>query len=134
MKFMKASFIVFVGCGVFVLAGCAVAPGYSLLDREPTPADSLTPDFIESVPQVDSETSRFAVDDGGTLLWIAKGVEDGTMCLIIQIEGEGMEGLCGGPPVTVSSVSTPTYSLYVDGVPTPEGHRKVSDNIFATIG
>jgi hypothetical protein len=134
MKLMKGSFSILIGCGMLALAGCSVAPGYSLLDREQTPADTLTSEFIESFPQVDADTSRLAADDGGTLLWVAKGVQEGIMCLIIQSEGEGMGGLCGGPPVTISSVSTPTYSLYIDGVPTPEGHRKVSDNIFATTG
>ncbi|WP_045264631.1 hypothetical protein [Microbacterium oxydans] len=117
------------------LSGCtAFAPSYGVLDRDAEPEDAL-PDAVaeqDSGDAADLSSARLVGEHSGTSIWLLRGVEPGTVCVLAFPE-DGVWGMgCGGNGAPVEMSGPAGHFVTVpDDYPTPDGATRVSDNVYA---
>lgn len=117
------------------LSGCsAFAPSYGVLDRDAEPEDAV-PDTVaeqDSEDVADLSSARLVGEHSGTSIWLLRGVEQGTVCVLAFPE-DGVWGMgCGGKGAPVEMSSPAGHFVTVpDDYPTPDGATRVSDNVYA---
>lgn len=117
------------------LSGCTVfAPSYGVLDREAEPADAV-PDAVaeqDSGDVADLSSARLVGEHSGSSIWLLRGVEQGTVC-VLAFPGDDEWGMaCGGEGAPVEMSGPAGHFVTVpDDYPTPDGATRVSDNVYA---
>lgn len=117
---------------VLVLAGCSSGNGYPILDRGAEAADAVPntlPDYAGN--NADLSSSRFVGEHDGTSLWLMKGNDPATVCLLAYPDADGwvigcsdMAGQSGvGGPGT-------QYVYQPDFAPAPEDSIEISANVY----
>lgn len=116
-----------------VLVGCSASggSGYALLDADASSDRSIPPLPDHALDDVDEATLRYAGASEGTELWIARGAEGATVCLLVYPGEDGWVTACGGDsgPLETSSADA-TYRLQPDGLPVPDGWTAVTGNVL----
>jgi hypothetical protein len=118
-----------------VLGGCAAFPtSYAVLDRDAEPADTVPDDVIEqdSGDVADLASARFVGDHSGSSLWLLRGVEPSTVC-VLAYRDESEWGMgCGGErgPIEISGPAG-HFAAVPEDYPTPDGATRISDNVYA---
>lgn len=114
-----------------VLTACMMGfPSYADLAGDPTQQDAL-PDGLpdHAYGDIDVDSSRYVGDDDGTQLWLARGTERDSVCLvsITDIDADDWQVACGGAagPLTAGS-----YVVHSDGYPTPDDAVPISENVY----
>lgn len=117
------------------LSGCtAFAPSYGVLERDAEPGDAV-PDAVaeqDSGDVADLSSARLVGEHSGSSIWLLRGVEQGTVCVLAFPE-DGEWGMgCGGngAPVEISGPAG-HFVTVPDDYPTPDGGTRVSDNVYA---
>ncbi len=122
-----------VGAAVLALSACgAEAHPYSDLGGEATRQDALPASLPEYASRdLDIESSRYVGDDDGTRLWLARGAEEGTVCLVIVSAAEEWFVACGGEagPMTTGGV-VGSYTVHADHHPIPDDAVEISANVY----
>lgn len=117
------------------LSGCTVfAPSYGVLDREAEPADAV-PDAVaeqDSGDVADLSSARLVGEHSGSSIWLLRGVEQGTVC-VLAFPGDDEWGMaCGGEGAPVEMSGPAGHFVTVpDDYPAPDGATRVSDNVYA---
>ena len=118
------------------LSGCTAfaTTSYAVLDREAEPADALPDAFTEqdSGDVADLSSARFVGEHSGSSLWVLRGVDQGTIC-VLAYRDENAGGMgCGGErgPVEMSGPAG-HFVVVPDDYPAPVGAVPVSDNVYA---
>lgn len=112
-----------------LLTGCMSGTSYAVLDREAEAADAL-PGAVET-ELLEPETARFVGEDDGASLWLVRGVEASTICLVAYRTDDAWVSGCsgeGGGLAVRGEVGS--WEVAPDGAPAPAGTRKLFDNIF----
>lgn len=117
------------------LSGCtAFSSGYAVLDRAVEPADAV-PDAVaeqDSGDVADLSSARFVGEHSGSSLWLIRGLDEKTVCVLAYLD-ESQWGMgCGGEtgPVEMSGPAGHFMAL-PDDYPAPDGATRVSDNVYA---
>ena len=118
----------------FVVTGCtAPGPSYSILDREATSED-VVPDALPAYAGDSAvlDTSRFVAERDGIRIWLLRGQESSTVCLLAFPGAEDWVMACGGDHAP-ASMSGPAgeYVYQPDGLPAPKDSTRISENVFA---
>lgn len=114
-----------------VLTACtAGSPPYADLAGDPTEQDALPNGLpAHAYGDIDVDSIRYVGDDEGTQLWLARGAERDSMCLvsITDIDADDWVVACGGVagPLTIGS-----YVVHSDGYPTPDDAVAISENVY----
>lgn len=116
---------------VLILTACAANPRYSLLDREATAADALPSSIAESEADIDVDTSRFVGVDDGVFLWLVAPDGDNGICLVLSPNKQDWQVACSAGALQVEMESGIRYAVYPDGMPSLDGMRQISENVFA---
>ena len=126
-----ASATALVLASITLLSGCSTdLVGFSDLQGERESRDELPELTDYAYDDVDVSTSRYVGEHAGTSLWLARGLENSTVCLVADAgEDEWVVG-CGGGTVGVDGLAG-KYQVVVDGVQAPEGAVKISENVYA---
>lgn len=117
------------------LSGCTVfAPSYGVLDREAEPADAV-PDAVaeqDSGDVADLSSARLVGEHSGSSIWLLRGVEQGTVCVLAFPGDDEWSMACGGEGAPVEMSGPAGHFVTVpDDYPTPDGATRVSDNVYA---
>lgn len=117
-----------------LLAGCGITPStYSILDSKAESEDAL-PDALPSYAgdSADLATSRFVGEYDGTSLWLLRGEESSTVCLLAFPNVDEWVMGCGGD-TDAGAMEGPTgkYVYQPDGLPAPQDATRVSANVYA---
>ena len=113
-----------------VLVGCSFsASPVAVLDRDRAAGDELHVLEDHAYESVDEPTSRYIGDHEGTDLWLARGTDSGSVCLIVVTAEEDWITGCGGLPTRLGGVGG-TFEVRADGALPPEGMTRISENIF----
>ncbi|MFJ6532439.1 hypothetical protein [Microbacterium sp. NPDC091662] len=120
---------------VAALSGCAAfTTGYAVLDREAAPADALPDAFVEqdSGDVADLSSARFVGEHSGSSLWLLRGVDQGSICMLAHQDETVGNMVCGGDggPVEMSGPAG-HFVTVPDDYPTPDGATRISDNVYA---
>ncbi|AZS48359.1 MULTISPECIES: hypothetical protein [Microbacterium] len=117
------------------LSGCtAFTTDYAVLERDVEPADALPDAFIEqdSGDVAELSSARFVGEHSGSSLWVLRGVDQGTVCVLAYRDETAGIMACGGErgPVEMSGPAG-HFVLVPDDYPTPDGATRISDNVYA---
>lgn len=114
-----------------VLTACtAGGPPYADLAGEPTAQDALPADLPDhAYRDVDVDSSRYVGDDGGTQLWLVRGTERDSVCLVTvtDIDADDWQIGCSG---AAGPLTTGSYVVHSDGYPTPDDAVPISENVY----
>lgn len=131
MTIVKSILTVVAVCGMLLLTGCSTNIGYSVLDRGSSPEDALPAVVLEQSEGVDSSTSRFIGVHDGVSFWLARSSGREGICLIGFPSDQEWVVSCGGAGSNLAFRGTSgIYELYPDGVPAPDGPKRIFENIF----
>lgn len=117
------------------LAGCvATGPTYAALETTPQSVDEL-PDGLsaDANDSADLATARFVAEHAGTSLWLTRGTDSATICLLAyQDESTWLIG-CGGEngPIGIGGL-VGNFTVVPDGHPGPETGTQISENVYTT--
>ncbi|MGH3691631.1 MAG: hypothetical protein ACRDT7_15885 [Microbacterium sp.] len=120
---------------VTVLSACtAFGPNYGVLDREATSGDAV-PDAVteqDSGDVADLSSARWVGEHSGSSIWLLRGVDQGSICVLAFPEGGEWGMACGGEggPVEMSGPAGHFVTI-PDDYPAPDGATRVSDNVYA---
>ncbi|MGC5172782.1 hypothetical protein ACPW96_16880 [Micromonospora sp. DT81.3] len=124
---LATSLLLLAGAAI-VLVGGVGGSGFALLDRDAESADALPADLAgDAYDSVDTASARWVAEHDGDQLYLARGTEVGTVCLLVHRE-DWVVG-CGGPQLGVSN-ATRTYYVQPDADPDPVTGTKVTENVF----
>lgn len=134
---VKLAWVVGVGLlAVLALAGCSIVnpgSGFAVLDRDAERGDALPtalPDYAND--NLRPTSSRFVGEHDGNALYLAKGKEDGRICLLIYPDNSSDWVIgCGGAPEFSVGGPTGDYIVRPDGAPAPDHFIEVTTNVFA---
>lgn len=79
---------------------------------------------------LDVSTSHYVGDHEGASLWLAQGLKEATVCLVVDAGEEEWVVACGGATLKVDGEAG-TYEVVADGAQEPEGAVKISENVYA---
>ena len=126
MASLRLVAVTLVAMSAAMLTGCVQYTTYADLEGERDAADHL-PELEEyAYDSLDALTSRFVGEHNGTSLWLAKGEEANSACLVAQRGDDWIIG-CGGG----MSGGPGSFEIYPDGAVVPEGATQVSENVYA---
>lgn len=115
------------------LSGCSTpGNGYPILDREAQAVDKV-PDTLPSYAgdNADLSTSRFVGEHDGTSLWLMKGTDATTVCLLAYPDAEGWVIGCGDMASQTGVGGPEMQFLYQpDFAPAPEDSIEISENVY----
>lgn len=119
---------------VFLLTGCAPdEPKYAIFDSTADSEDAV-PDALPSYAgdSADLTTSRFVGEHDGVPLWLLRGREGSTVCLLAFPDAVDWVMGCGGEsgPGGMEGPSG-EYVFQPDGLPAPEDASRISTNVYA---
>lgn len=131
MRFSRRAAAAVPLAAVLALSGCVSdLETYADLQRDREPADEL-PGLPENpYESVDESSSRYIGEHDGRSLWIAEGVDDAMMCLVVVTDAADWIVGCGDGAPRVSG-ATGTFGVVADGVPAPGGATMISENVYA---
>lgn len=116
-----------------VLSGCSgTTGGYAILDR-PADSNDSVPSAVhdDEVDTMDLSTSRYVGENDGTQLWLGRGQDASTVCLLAYPNDESWVIGCAGPGrSTVDGSVAGRFVFQPDGYSTPEDSTAISDNVF----
>ncbi|PRA80639.1 hypothetical protein [Microbacterium sp. MYb66] len=117
------------------LSGCtASSASYAVLDRDAEPADTVPDGVIEqdSGDVADLSSARFVGEHSGSSVWLLRGVEPSTVCVLAYLDESEWGMGCGGErgPVEMSGPAG-HFTTVPDDYPTPDGATRISDNVYA---
>lgn len=97
---------------------------------DPTAQDALPADLPDhAYRDVYVDSSRYVGDDDGTQLWLVRGTERDSVCLVTvtDIDADDWQIGCSGAagPLTMGS-----YVVHSDGYPTPDDAVPISENVY----
>lgn len=130
MSFQRWNLVAPLTISVAVLTSCASADGFSDLDRERQPNDSLPEvvDFSDDV-EILPDSSRSVGTYEGTELWLARTADDGVCLIAYTDEMDWVAGCADNPPLGVSG-SPGSFTVVSDGQDPPENAMRISENVF----
>ncbi|MCE0488426.1 hypothetical protein [Ornithinimicrobium sediminis] len=113
-----------------VLASCASSGGFSDLDRDREPKDSVPevvafPDDVEVVP----DSSRSVGEYEGAELWLTRTEDDGVCLLVYPDDVDWVVGCSDIPPLTVRGPAG-GFTVVSDGQDPPENATTISENVY----
>ncbi|MGV2901307.1 hypothetical protein ACNPM4_06475 [Microbacterium sp. AGC62] len=117
------------------LSGCtAFATNYAVLDRDAEAADSVPDGVVEqdSGDVADLSSARLVGEHSGSSIWLLRGVEPSTVCVLAYRDEDEWGMGCGGErgPVEMSGPAG-HFTTVPDDYPTPDGATRISDNVYA---
>jgi hypothetical protein len=121
-------------CAALALAGCAAAgPTYSVLDREAEAADAVPGDLpAQAGDGADLDSARVVGEHEGSSLWLMRGDEPGTICLLSHRDDGAWIVVCSDEGTGLQTEGeTGHFAVVPDGAPGPEGTSQVSENVYA---
>ncbi|MGZ0710911.1 hypothetical protein ACWPKO_21550 (plasmid) [Coraliomargarita sp. W4R53] len=128
VRFAAVSFLAL--ASIAILPGCtAQGTAFADLQGDKESGDELPALKDYAYDDVDESTSRFVADHEGTSVWLAQGLEDGTVCLIADAGPDAWVVSCGGAPSRIGGVAG-TFEVVSDGAPAPSGATQLSDNVY----
>lgn len=102
---------------------------FSDLEGDQDASDEL-PQLDDAFGDVDAASSRSVGAHDGTLLWLARGAESSSVCLVAFAGGEDWVVSCGGDTLEIDG-AVGNFLVQPDDFPAPEGATKVSENVWA---
>lgn len=118
-----------------LLTGCTSSGvTYSGLDGKAEAVDELPEIVQDSDAEIDVESARFVGEQDGASVWLARGEQPDTVCLVAS-EADDWVVSCGaeGGPMTVAG-EPGKYVVVPDGAPAPENATELSDNVYFITG
>lgn len=117
------------------LSGCtAFSTGYAVLERDAEPADALPEEVIEqySADDADLPSARFVGEHSGSSIWLLRGADEGTICVLAHLDETAGGMACGGErgPIGMSGPAG-HFMVVPDDYPSPDGATRISDNVYA---
>jgi hypothetical protein len=114
-----------------ILTACQIGvPPYADLAGGPTEQDALPAGLPDhAYGDVDVDSIRYVGDDAGTQLWLARGTERDSVCLvrITNIDSDDWQIGCSG---TAGPLTMGSYVVHSDGYPTPDDAVAISQNVY----
>lgn len=115
------------------LTGCTTgSAGYPIFDRAAQPEDTTPtslPDYARD--NIDLITTRYVGEHHGTQLWLGKGREAATVCLLAYPDDHDWVIGCGGEGQNeVYGVKVGRFVFQPDEHPAPEDSEAISDNVY----
>lgn len=133
-------------CGLMLLSACGnsdtkestggtsnTEPTYAVFDRAAEESDELPSGLPEhATDAADETTARNVGAYGATSLWLMRGEEPATICLVAHVTDEVWISGCGGDngPFTLSG-DPGRFTVLPDGAPSPNDATQVSENIYS---
>lgn len=116
------------------LSGCtAFATNYAVLDRDSEAADAVPDGVVEqdSGDVADLSSARLVGEHSGSSIWLMRGFEPSTVCILAYRDKDEWGMGCGGSrgPVEMSGPAG-HFTTVPDDYPTPDGATRISDNVF----
>lgn len=108
-------------------------PNYAVFDRAAEESDELPSGLPEhATDAADETTARNVGAYGATSLWLMRGEEPATICLVAHVTDEVWISGCGGDigPFTLSG-DPGRFTVLPDGAPSPNDATQVSENIYS---
>ncbi|UYO96633.1 hypothetical protein OED01_13640 [Microbacterium sp. M28] len=122
---------VLTAASIVLFTGCGTTPDlYADLQGEQDSQDELPQLEDDAYESVDVASSRYIGEHDGTSIWLAQGLEESSLCLVADAGEQWVVGCSGGGPLNVGGV-VGEFEVLPDGMPTPEGATKLSDNVYA---
>lgn len=135
LRIARMTSVLALALSAVALSGCTgSATSYAALDREAESADAVPFPVIEqdSGDAADLASARFVGEHSGSSLWLLRGVDQGTVC-VLAYQDESAWGIgCGGEGGPVEMSGPAGHFITVpDGYTTPDGATRISDNVYA---
>lgn len=116
---------------IVLLSGCmASQDAYADLQGDRESHDELPRLADYAYDNVDVSTSRFVGEYDGTSLWLARGLEDSSICIVAAAADDAWFAGCGGATTKIGGIAG-TFEVIPDGARGPEGATRVSENVYA---
>ena len=114
---------------VVVLSGCGSSGElFSDLGGDRQDRDELPALADHAYDNVDVSTSRFVGEHDGASVWLARALDGSRVCLIADAGDEAWVVGCGVGKVSGIAGS---FEVQPDGMATPEGAERLSENVYA---
>lgn len=131
----KRSVLAGIAAGIVAasLGSCAIlGPSYSDLNSD-TGSDVALPETVEGDAGLNASTARFVGDHVGTQVWLSRGSDDDSVCIILApLEGTPSVE-CGTAGNELSATSRPArFYVVPDGgeVPDDGDNTRLSNNVY----
>lgn len=117
---------------VFALTGCIdPGSGYAVLDRDAVATDALPADLpAYADDDLEPSSSRFVGEHDGNMLFLAKGKDPRSVCLVVYPNPTDWVIGCGGGSEFGVSGPSGGYTVRPDGAPELELFNEVATNVF----
>ncbi|WP_261165773.1 hypothetical protein [Microbacterium sp. Marseille-Q6965] len=127
----RALFGILATCSALALAGCASSSSYAVLEREAQAADAVPADLpARAAGGADFDSARAVGEHEGASLWIMRGEDPGSVCLLSYRDDEAWVVGCGGESGLVTSGEAGHFVVVADGMPAPDGAVQISENVY----
>lgn len=142
----RVSFLIIAGLALFTACGSQnsgtngspeedsnLEPNYAVFDRAAEDSDELPRGLpTHTTEGADEMTARHVGAYGDTSLWLMRGDEPATICLVAHVTDEVWISGCGGEqgPLTLSG-DPGLFTVLPDGAPSPNSATQVSENVYS---
>ena len=118
----------------FSLGGCSMfgPPSYSDLEGDSESAATL-PEEVRSDGALNADTAHFVGDHEGTQVWLSRGAEDDSVCIILAPMEGSASVACASAGSELSATNRPArFYVVPDGgqVPDDGENMRLSNNVY----